>query len=289
MRVASNKVQDLLSFYRNELGAIYSSDEIDYIIRQSFGHYLGFSSTDLLTKKEENVNQSDLLLLYDCCKALKAHKPLQYILNEVEFFGGTFAVNSSVLIPRPETEELVEIISKDLRAAKNIRLLDIGTGSGCIAISLKKALPDCTVFAVDVSEEALEVARKNADANQAEVAFVKLDILNENESSRLQAFDVIVSNPPYIAKSEAAGMHVRVKDYEPHLALFVEDDDPLIFYKCIINLCKKHLQKNGHLYFELNPLYAEQIRQYAIETNIFKEVSLMNDLSGNIRFLKAST
>jgi release factor glutamine methyltransferase len=287
MRVASNKVRDLVTFFRDELKDIYTVSEIEFIIQQSFHFYLNFSKTELITKKEENMNQSDLLLLYDCCKALKAHKPLQYILKEVEFYHLKFKINPTVLIPRPETEELVELITKDLSSRPALKILDIGTGSGCIAISLKNNLENSSVFAVDISTEALEVAKENAVVNKTEVAFIKLDILDKIESAHLEVFDVVVSNPPYIAKAEASQMHTRVKDFEPHLALFVEDADPLVFYKRIIDFCEKHLNKPGNLYFELNPLYADAILQYANDSKQFRNIQLVNDLSGNTRFLKA--
>ncbi|MGZ3883048.1 MAG: peptide chain release factor N(5)-glutamine methyltransferase [Bacteroidia bacterium] len=287
MRVASNKVQDLISFFRSELKAIYTPSEIEFIIQQTFRYYLQFSASDLLIRKEENINQSDLLLIYDCCKALKEHRPLQYILKEVEFYRLIFKVNPSVLIPRPETEELVEKIANEAVTRPTVKILDIGTGSGCIAISLKHSLKESVVFAIDISPEALDVAKENAKANATDVAFIKLDILNEKASAHLQVFDIIASNPPYITKSEAGDMHSRVKDHEPHLALFVEDSDPIVFYKRIIDFCKAHLNKAGLLYLELNPLHAAAVRQYADDSKQFSDIKLLNDMSGNTRFLKA--
>ncbi len=287
MRVASNKVQDLISFYQNELKEVYAPGEINFIVQQSFKHFVNFNSTDLIIKKNDNLNQSDLLHLYDCCKALKEHKPLQYILGETVFYGLTFKVDASVLIPRPETEELVELILKDTQRVDRLSILDIGTGSGCIPVSLKKNKPEWEVSAIDISKNALDVAKQNAELNNCSVNFFLKSILSEREYAELGNFDIIVSNPPYIARQEEAQMHERVKNYEPHIALFVEDSDALLFYRNIIDFCKTHLNINGQLYFELNPIYANAIKTLAEGSEQFKEVSLLKDLSGNIRFLKA--
>jgi release factor glutamine methyltransferase len=236
MKIASNKVQDLISFYETELKGIYEPNEINFLIQQSFKHYVNFSTADLITKRNENLNQSDVINIYDCCKALKQHQPLQYILGETEFYGLTFKVNRSVLIPRPETEELVELILKDID--RPVELLDIGTGSGCIPVSIRKNKINWNVSALDISEEALDVARLNAKLNTVDINFLKRNILSEEETRSLGSFDVIVSNPPYIAKQEADQMQERVKNFEPHLALFVEDTDALLFYRRIIIFAK---------------------------------------------------
>lgn len=289
MRITSNKVSDLISFYKSELKEAYEPAEIDSLIQHCFKHYLNFNTSDLVTKKTEHINQSDLIKIYKCCIDLKKHKPFQYILEETEFFRMKFKVSPDVLIPRPETEELVELILKDCKTEeKNLNILDIGTGSGCIAIALKKNLPDADVFAVDVSNKALEIAEHNAKVNKAPVIFCEADILNDNVNEKLDSFDLIVSNPPYIAKSEADLMLKRVKEFEPHLALFVENNEPLIFYKKIIELCKNHLNENGKSYFELNPIFAEEIKQIAEKSCLFESVKIIKDLSGNNRFLKAT-
>lgn len=289
MRIASNKLNDLITFYHSELFSVYDPEELNAIIRIVCQHYLGFSPTEIVSRKDENLNQSDILKLYDCCKELKKNIPLQYILGEAFFYGSKFKVNNSVLIPRPETEELVELILKDCKGAEEetIDILDIGTGSGCIPITLKKELPEANVSAIDISQEALLVAQHNAILNKTPILFNRTDILNQEAEFSLDTYDIIVSNPPYIAKNESEQMHERVKNHEPSIALFVENNDPTLFYKRVIDLCKTHLNNSGKLYFELNPLFATQVELYAGQSQLFKEVILINDLSGNTRFLKA--
>jgi release factor glutamine methyltransferase len=289
MRIASNKLNDLISFYHSELFSVYTPEELEVLIKIVCKHYLGFSPTDIIAKKNENLNQSDVLKLYDCCKDLKKNIPLQYILGETYFYGSVFKVNNSVLIPRPETEELVELILKDCKKSDGsaLDILDIGTGSGCIPVSLKKGLPESNVSAIDISQEALEVAQQNAKLNQTPILFNHCDILKPDAKYILDTYDLIISNPPYIAKNEAAQMHERVKNNEPAIALFVDDADATIFYKKIVDLSKDHLNPNGHLYFELNPLFADEVKLYVGKSGTFAIVNLINDLSGNTRFLKA--
>ncbi len=290
MRIASNKLKDIIAFYNTELSSVYEPNELTVLISYVFEHYIGYSATDISLKKNENLNQSDILKLYDCCKDLKKNIPLQYILGECFFYGLVFKVNKDVLIPRPETEELVELILKDcndLTETSSIDILDIGTGSGCIPITLKNKLPEANVSAIDISQEALKIAQQNAILNKTTILFNCTDVLKADIKYSLDTYDIIVSNPPYIAKTEAKQMHERVKNNEPSIALFVEDNDATVFYKRIIELCNEHLNAGGKLYFELNPIFAEEVKQYAQKSNLFKDVILINDLSGNIRFLKA--
>ena len=289
MRIASNKLQDILAFYVSELSSVYDPSELTAVSQQVLKHYLGYSPTDIITKKNENLNQSDVLKLYDCCLDLKKNKPLQYILGETYFYDLCFKVNSAVLIPRPETEELVELILNDCKnlIETTIAILDIGTGSGCIPVSLKKNLPDANVSAIDISQEALVVAQQNSQLNNTPILFSCGDILKPDAEYILDTYDIIVSNPPYIAKNEADQIHERVKNNEPAIALFVENNDATIFYKRIIELCNKHLNPGGKLYFELNPLFADEVKKLAENSNLFSELKLINDLSGNTRFLKA--
>jgi release factor glutamine methyltransferase len=279
----------MLAFYRTELSGIYSEEELQAVFREVCLHYLGFSSTEIHTRLDENLNQSDVLKLYDTCLDLKKNIPLQYLLGETIFYGLKFKVNNSVLIPRPETEELVEIILKDCSglAETTLDILDIGTGSGCIPVTLKYKLPEANVVAIDISGKALELAQQNAISNKVTVLFNRTDILKPEAEYILDTYDIIVSNPPYIAESESEQMHNRVKDHEPHVALFVTDKNPAIFYKRIIELCKTHLNAGGTLYFELNPLFAQEVKATAQESKLFSDVKLISDLSGNIRFLKA--
>ena len=284
MRIASNKVKDLLSFFHSELTHLYATSEIDELAFRVFEHYLGFKREDLNSKLEENINQSELILIYDAAKKLANAEPLQYVLGESYFYKFPFYVTKHVLVPRPETEELVEMIYKENKNTSP-HILDLGTGSGCIPVSLKCLIPNAKVDACDISDDALSVAKRNAELNKAEVFFFKADVLNLQAS--LPKYDIIVSNPPYIKHSESDQIHDNVKKHEPHLALFVDGEDPVIFYKKIIDLTVMHLNPNGKLYFELNPLTAEEVKAYALSKGVLKDVQLLKDLSGNVRFLKA--
>jgi release factor glutamine methyltransferase len=241
----------------------------------------------VVTRSQENVNQSDLLKLYDCARELRKGVPLQYILGMAEFYGLKFVVNPHVLIPRPETEEMAEKLIRDNAAAEKI--LDIGTGSGCIPITIKKNLPRAAVYACDISTEAIEVARQNAHMNGVNVGFFRADALQPetiSEQSR-EKMDVIVSNPPYVLDAEKSEMAPNVTQHEPHLALFVSGQDPIIFYRKIIDLCRVQLNNRGKLYFELNQLTAETVKDYAKSTGMFENVELVKDMSGATRFMIA--
>jgi release factor glutamine methyltransferase len=286
MRIPGNKVKHLRDFFYSELKGVYELSEIDAMFRTAGKEILGFSATDLLRRSEENINQSDLLKLYDCAKDLKKQIPLQYILGYCWFCDHRFNVNKNVLIPRPETEELVELILSEQKNPRSV--FDLGTGSGCIPVSIKKNIPDAEVMACDISSEALVLARKNAAVNNAAVHFIQKDILDENFINTInKSFDVIVSNPPYIKSEEMPLMSPHVTEHEPHLALFVEGTDAIIFYKRIIDLCQTSLNSDGALYFELNPLTAGEVKDYAVSKGFFKNVELKTDLSGKTRFLKA--
>ncbi|MBX3163891.1 MAG: peptide chain release factor N(5)-glutamine methyltransferase [Bacteroidetes bacterium] len=281
VRVASNKLKHILDFFHSELNGIYPTSEIEAMTAIAVYSVLGFSKTDMVLRAEENLNQSDLLKLYDCAKDLKNHVPLQYILKEAWFYNLKFYVNNNVLIPRPETEELVDVIIKENKTTHSF--LDIGTGSGCIPVSIKKNSSSATVSACDISKAALQVAQKNAENHKTNIHFFEKDILNESIAGK---FDVIISNPPYIKKEEAATLSKQVIEHEPHLALFTGEDD-IVFYKKIIDLCKTSLNEKGHLYFELNPLTANSVKDYALNSNLFSSVELLKDMSGNVRFLRA--
>jgi release factor glutamine methyltransferase len=286
MRVVGNKIRHLLDFYHSELKTIYPSEEIDALFLLAAEHYFGFSRNEILLKKEENVNQSDLIKLYACCKELCKHRPIQYILGEAHFYGSIFAVNEFVLIPRPETEELVDLILKENKNMPS--LLDIGTGSGCIPISIKKHRPAANVFGCDISEGAIHIAQKNAKKNQVDIVFFKGDALAPTSIKKQtdEKFEVIVSNPPYINISEKDQMQKNVLEHEPHLALFVDDSDDTIFYKKIIDFCKDGLLSGGKLYFELNPITSEIVKEYALESNQFLSCEIVKDISGKMRFFR---
>jgi len=285
MRVAGNKLSHLADFYSRELSGLYEQNEIDAIFQLAVHKVLNLPAHQLKRRLNDNVNQSELLVLYDCAKELRGGKPLQYILNESWFYNLAFYVDSSVLIPRPETEELVDLILKNNGTLHS--LLDIGTGSGCIPVSIKKNRPGAAVAACDISVPALEVARRNAGSYDLEIDFFQADILKDNLSGKQKQFQVIVSNPPYIKYSEKMHMSPNVLQHEPHLALFTPDEDEIIFYRRIISLCSEHLQDGGSLYFELNPLTAPQVAECAEKSSIFDKVVLLKDLSGNLRFMHA--
>jgi len=288
MKIASNKIADLIHFYKEQLSGMYDPGELQAIIDEAFWFYLGFSRMDVQQRQHENLNQSDVLKLYDCCKALATGRPLQYILGEVEFYGLRFRVNPSVLIPRPETEELCDLVLKDQLLVQGMpgqKALDIGTGSGCIPVTLAHHWKESRLYGLDVSADALATARKNAELNGVAVEWLQQDILAEDLAE--SQFRLIVSNPPYIREEEAAGMSEQVKAHEPHQALFVEHADAIVFYRRIIDLCRAHLLPGGFLYFELNPLTAADVEGYANASGLFASVALLNDMSGKQRFLKA--
>jgi release factor glutamine methyltransferase len=287
MKIATNKLSDLYEFYKTELASVYDTEELYAIFELVCDHYLGYSKTDTRTNFQSNLNQSDVLKIYDTAKTLKSGVPVQYILGEADFYNLKFNVNPSTLIPRPETEELVDfVIKQEMNSTHVITILDIGTGSGCIPITLKKNLPHATVTGIDISEKALEVATSNAVKNNVDIEFLKIDILSQFITHN-SSFNIIVSNPPYVLNSEAKQMEPRVLEHEPHVALFVEDNDPIIFYKRIIDLCNHHLTQQGYLFFELNPLYASDVKNYANAAKIFNFTEILDDMSGKPRFLKA--
>ena len=218
---------------------------------------------------------------------LKQEIPIQYLLGTTEFFGLPFTVNDNVLIPRPETEELVDWIiqeDKKIERQKEIKILDIGTGSGCIAISLAKNIPNAIVFAIDVSAKALEVAKKNGEINKVSVTFLEKNILETDDL--LEQFDIIVSNPPYVRNLEKVEIKKNVLDNEPHLALFVDDFDALIFYRKIASLATKNLKQGGQLFFEINQYLGKEMVALLHE-NGFESVSLRKDIYGNDRMTRA--
>ncbi len=251
MRIPSNKVCDIERFAYRELEDIYNRNEIRTLLQMMFEHFLGWSVAHLLISKNATINQSDLLKLNFAIKDLRAGKPIQYIIGSTEFCNLTLSVSPHTLIPRPETAELVYLIADKEKERQPQYILDLCTGSGCIAIALAKAFPAAKVFASDISAEAMAVAKKNAECNKAEVSFVIADILRE-ENPAGESYDIIVSNPPYVREMEKVMMNRNVLDYEPHIALFVPDGDPLMFYRHIAEFASKHLRTGGKLYLEIN-------------------------------------
>lgn len=295
MEIHSNLLSDVVAFYKKELAAIYTESELQNITNWIFEKQLKLTSSQTILNPSFRVNQSDLIILEQMCYKLKAHKPIQYVLGEAEFYHLKFKVNQNVLIPRPETEELVDMVIKKFKTStQTLNILDIGTGSGCIPISIKKNISAANVYGLDVSIAALEIAGHNAVANKVDVNLFKADVLAENvaeiilNQTKNQKIDVLISNPPYVLQSEKDGLEPRVKNYEPHLALFVADNDPILFYRKIAQLAKNILTTNGNLYFECHTLYAEAVYQLLTEMK-FNEVNLLKDMAGMTRFVIAKS
>lgn len=289
-------VKEYKTTFLHELSPLYDEMEIEsffYIILESFHNK---KRIDLAINPEMEMDALQLLRWESTLAELKKEKPIQYILGETEFYGLPFLVNKNTLIPRPETEELVELILNNIQYSSSIiQLLDIGTGSGCIAISLAKNLPNAQVSAIDVSEKALATAQKNAEINKVNVTFIQADILKVDDLENLSTsnfqlltkYDVIVSNPPYVRNLEKSEIKPNVLEYEPHLALFVEDNDALLFYRKIAELAKKNLKENGKLYFEINQYLGKETVEL-LENLGFKNIELKKDIYGNNRMISCS-
>jgi len=286
------------STFLQELSSLYEEQEIEsffYIILEKLH---GLKRIDLALNPQKVMDGVHLKQWKNIVSELKKQRPVQYILGETEFYGLRFLVNENTLIPRPETEELVELIIEstnyELRN-KKLKVLDIGTGSGCIAISLAKHLPTSEVFAIDVSEEALAVAKKNSELNDVKVNYINVDILKINDLKELAThnpqlatkFDIIVSNPPYVRNLEKDQIKPNVLEYEPHLALFVDDIDPLLFYRKIAELAIKNLNPNGTLYFEINQYLGNETVEL-VKSFGFKNVKLIKDIYGNDRMIEGT-
>lgn len=269
----------------------YDGSEASAIAKLAVEH-TGNNSFRSLEGEPVSSKQTEQINNY--LQQLLSYRPVQYVLNEAWFYNLSFEVNESVLIPRPETEELVDLIIKEVQGNpftfhhSQFTILDIGTGSGCIPISIKKNIAEAEVSAVDVCSEALHVAMKNALTYETEINFHLLDFLDESKWKELGMFNIIISNPPYIKSSERKTMSEHVLQYEPHKALFVPDDDALLFYKKIADFALKHLAPNGKVYVEINQQLGKETANVFLEKG-FKEVLLLKDMSGNERFLKVSS
>lgn len=283
MKISDNTLAAIQQYFNDELNNEYEQNEIKVMFRLMMKHYFNFSSTDLVLSRKHRFSESELLKVIFCVKKLKNHQPLAYILGETEFYGLKFKVNQDVLIPRAETEELVDWIIREVGGIRNLSILDIGTGSACIPIALKKQLPNAVLSAFDISERAIEVAIENALLNDVDIIFSKVDILHPKVDANLK-WDIIVSNPPYITVSEKHKMEKNVLNYEPHLALFVDDADPLLFYRKIIEFSKKHLNKEGLLFFEINQYLGKETLE--LLQKHFRNVELRKDINGNDRMAK---
>lgn len=262
----------------------YPVEEISSFFNILTAHYLNVTRLDLALDPKKEISSEELIIFDKILLQLQQHEPIQYIIGETEFFGLKFQVDKNVLIPRPETEELVSWILTDLSENKTsaLKILDIGTGSGCIAISLAKNLPNSKLTALDISEEALKIASNNAELNGVKVVFENQDILNLDKP--LDSFDIIVSNPPYVRDLEKKEMHRNVLENEPEAALYVRDNDPLVFYEAITKLAQFNLSKGGYLYFEINQYLAKETEELMQESGF--KTSLKKDIFGNFRMIR---
>lgn len=280
-------IQQAYKELSSKLCSIYDESEASNIADWVMEYLTGKRRIERIAGENILLNDSQQQKLGFFTEKLLHHNPVQYVLNEAWFAGMKFYVNEDVLIPRPETEELVEWITEEVRDTKyEVRkVLDIGTGSGCIPVSLKKKLPNLNIRALDVSEGALNVAAKNAIANGVQVYFLRLDFLDENTWNSFGKFDIIVSNPPYIKLGEACTMNLNVLEHEPHLALFVPDEDALLFYKKIADFAITHLEQNGMIFLEINESLGKEV------TTLFEQKSfkteLRKDIQGKDRMIKA--
>jgi len=283
IRASDNKVISVLEQYREQLSSQYEPGEIKSIARAVFHHRLGWDPAQLELRKLESLHESDLLKVYLPLKRLRNGEPLQYILGKVDFHGLRISVAPAVLIPRPETEELVELIFRSVRRPKLI--IDVGTGSGCIALAMKQCFPQARVIGIDVSEQALEVARGNGHALGLEVEWQAADALAADFVLPAGA-DLIVSNPPYVPVEEEGSLLARVRAREPYIALFAPEGDALAFYRAIGAAAAKALSPEGQLWFEAHYRLARESAE-VLRALGFAEVSVLPDLSGNTRFLRA--
>lgn len=277
----TNLMQAGIAYLRKELKDHYPAEEIEGLIRFIFRVWKRYDTRELLLRKQEVLNPADRSLLHSVVHRLKRHEPIQYILGETEFFGLPFRLSPDVLIPRPETEELVDWVIRS-GPAPGSSVLDVGTGSGCIAVSLKQKLPAMHVFGCDISEKALQIARQNAEINRLPVTFFLMDILHPAPDSG--PFDLIVSNPPYVTRKEIQQMQQNVTDYEPHAALFVPDDDPLRFYRALLSFGQSHLHPGGRQFWEINEAFGMKCMELMTKSG-YREVELKKDINGKDRMI----
>lgn len=281
MRIKSNRIEDILKFALQELEGIYSENEIKQMTYSLITHFCNIPKTSILANNKQTVLESELLKLNFAIKDLKKEKPLQYIMGYTDFYNIKLNLNHKVLIPRPETEELVDMIIKENKGKKDLKIADFGCGSGAIALSLKNNIPDSEIWAFDIEDNAINQTKENAQALNLDINIEKKDLLKDNFSD--YNFDIIVSNPPYVMEREKSLMRDNVLKHEPHQALFVKDEDPLIFYQAIERIAQKNLKPKGKIYMEINESLSESTK------NVFKDydTKIIKDLFGKYRFIRA--
>lgn len=280
------------------LKKIYEPREAATIANLVTEHVTGYANSSRILHKNNSITEEQNEKLQKITLDLLAQKPVQYVLGEAYFYGMKLHVNEDVLIPRPETEELVEWIINDVKLQaekeknqdatfdRKFKMLDIGTGSGCIAVAIKKNLPDVTVYATDVSKKALLTANKNAAEQATEIHFSEVNILDEQQWKAFPRLDYIISNPPYITQSEAVSINGNVINFEPYLALFVPNETPLLFYDIIASFGLLHLKKEGKLFFEINEAFGEEAAALLLKKN-YKNIEIRKDMQGKDRMIKA--
>lgn len=278
---AFRKLTDTL---QNLYGRRESENIADLVIEK----ITGLRRMERALKKKAEITTQQKIVIDQYAAELLQHKPVQYVLQEAWFYGLRFVVNEHVLIPRPETEELVDWIIKDAKSlpSPSSAILDIGTGSGCIPVALKKVLNTSVITAIDISSQALNVAKKNADSNNVNIDFLLVDALNEEQLNMLPVFDIIVSNPPYIPVTDKTEMRENVLNYEPHTALFVPDEDPLLFYKAISKFAVSHLSAEGKIYAEIHESMAEAVKNIFVHAG-FADCMIKKDMQGKDRMIRA--
>ena len=288
MKVPSNSVKDIRNYYCEQLCSIYDKDESNAMILILLEHYFNIDRVKMTLEPNLRLSESEMLKIHFAVKDLLKSKPIQYIIGETEFCDLKFKVNENVLIPRPETSEMVGIIANSHHQSAVSKILDIGTGSGCIAISLAKAFPKSQVYAMDISEEALKVAKENAINNNVNVTFIQDDILTPTQTLTQTEFDIIVSNPPYVRELEKSEMRDNILKWEPHNARFVSDDDPLIFYRKILEFASTHLNDNGEVWFEINEFLGKEMTSLCRRFG-FSDVKIFKDFRDKERFMNLKT
>jgi release factor glutamine methyltransferase len=283
MGVNFRTLKDIRKHFISELKDIYPENEITAITNLILKTGFGIDRLHVLADPGQIVPSQILNRIVGMCNELKTGKPVQYVLGETMFYNCTIKINNETLIPRPETEELVDLIIKENRSFRG-RIIDFGTGSGCIAIAIKKNLPQAVVTGIDISESALEMATVNAHLNNVVISFVKKDILKFSHQLIFKA-DLIVSNPPYVTESEKLFMRRNILDFEPHNALFVPDEDPLLFYRAILNISEKILVPGGRIYFEINETRGRDMKML-LRASGYSEIKIINDINGKNRIIK---
>ncbi len=288
MFVQANTLQAIKAYYQNRLAGIFSDNEIKLILKSAAYKRLNISDQEFVMAEKVKLSESDLLYFRSIVKRLIADEPAQYILGETEFYGLQLKTDQRALIPRPETEELVHWIAGEIKDGNDLSIADFCSGSGCIALALKSVFPGATVYALELSAGAIELIQENSRSTKKTLEIMHIDVLGDDVVSNLTpaSLDIIVSNPPYIGRSESGSMSANVLKFEPEMALFVEDEDPLIFYRKIARDGKILLKPNGALYFEINENFGKEVAELLNQEG-FVNIELRKDLQGKDRMIRA--